>query len=178
MSNQESRECPEHPPELPLRRKSRLWAVVLLLAVFAVVVIALLVVWSIHRTTERIADQYAALQASDMLISFMETHHGRWPKRWEDLHDACDVVAARGENYCTFDEVKKRVWVDFGLTINDLRRIAQGSATERRFFLRLQSGEDAAWCDSDRNASVAEYIRDKGSRAIRGQSHFRTPETN
>ena len=41
---------------------------------------------------ERIADQYAGLQASDMLIHFMETNQGRWPNSCLRLQSGEEAV--------------------------------------------------------------------------------------
>jgi hypothetical protein len=34
------------------------------------------------------ADAYAKWDAATLLIEYMETHDGRWPSGWHDLHDS------------------------------------------------------------------------------------------
>jgi hypothetical protein len=136
-----------------------LWAIVLLVTVIVMIVAGVTVAQLNKSIWDRVADQYAGLQAKDMLIRFMARNDGRWPKGWEDLREAYDVVAGEGENYCAFDDVQERVLIDFDLTPNRVKELAQRHMDDRPAFLLLRSGRDAVWYGVDLNEQIAKYLR-------------------
>ena len=138
-------------------RKVRVWACVIVL-VALVIGAGLACYWFVAKATDRVVDEYAALQATDMLIAFMRTHQGEWPKRWEDLRDVYEVVAAQGESSCTFDKLNEIVWIDFEITPDELKEQARWRGGRHRTFLRLRSGRAPVWFGVDMNKKILEYL--------------------
>ena len=138
-------------------RRPRLF--LLFVALCAITGSTLFVILRIRGAKEGIADQYAGLQSCEMLIHFVATHDGRWPQKWDDLLRDYEWVARRGEDYCTFHEIKRRVRIDVNLTPNDLQLMAHGIHPNRCHFLRLNSGRKVVWCDVDLNMKIRDYLR-------------------
>jgi len=69
--------------------------VLVLVAVIAVVVAG--VVIYLNRIGRSVQDAYAGLQASVLIIDFLESHQGQWPRSWSDLDaDPADIEYLRG----------------------------------------------------------------------------------
>ena len=84
-----------------------------------------------------------------MLIHYMATNQKEWPKQWEDLRKADNYVAKAGEDACTFNELQKRVWINFELSSDTINQLAQRQTNNQYTFIRLRSGRarrSMVWC--------------------------------
>jgi hypothetical protein len=142
------------------RRSGRVpvWAIVTLCLLLVVGGAVLAGYRIVVNAANGITDAYAALQVKDALIQFMKTNGGRWPKDWDELRPAFDVVTKSGEDFCTFDMVRQRVLVDFALTPEELARRAQKHRAGEQTFLRLPSGRKVIWGDAEMNDFLARYL--------------------
>jgi hypothetical protein len=104
----------------------------------------------------------AGLQAKDILFQFLQVTGGRWPKNWEELRSSYEVVAARGEDFCSFDELRDRVWFNWFLTPDDLRKAVSLRKADQRAFLSFRRGflyDDLTDTARELNRDILRYLR-------------------
>src|ERR1017187_6302866 len=87
-----------------------------LLAVAALALVTILFIgYSIsHVVQVVIPHSYAAWETGDLMVAYLETHDGRWPRGWEDLREADAILRQRGRPlYCAFDRLPGIVKIDW-----------------------------------------------------------------
>ncbi len=63
-----------------------------------------------------IRNGYAGMTLAEMLIGYMEANDNAWPHDWEELRPYYDYQADRGSNYCTFEQLRLSVELDFSFS--------------------------------------------------------------
>ena len=67
------------------------------------VVLALLGVgwvgYSFYVTWKGIPDAYAAWDAGTLVIEYLDTHDGQWPRSWEELYSAAETLEDHGRQF-------------------------------------------------------------------------------
>jgi hypothetical protein len=49
----------------------------------------------IYRVISRLPEAYAAWDTGELLINYMKTHEGRWPRSWDELGTAMNTEATK-----------------------------------------------------------------------------------
>ena len=73
-----------------------------------------------------INDAYALWGAADMVIDYMETHDGHWPRSWDDLRPQFEAGGS-GVGGWSFEKYQDRITIDFNADPNELRRLSLDS---------------------------------------------------
>ena len=77
----------------PRRRRRTVLGVLVALLVLAVLCVGI-VLWMC--VTYGIDDGYAQWGAAEMVIDYLETHDGAWPRSWDDLQSQFDASQGEG----------------------------------------------------------------------------------
>jgi hypothetical protein len=70
-----------------------------------------------------IDDAYAEWGAVNLVITYMESHDGRWPPNWEAIRPVFEIHGGRVGGW-SFEQYKRRIGIDFTLNIDEIRREA------------------------------------------------------
>ncbi len=103
---------------------------------------------------DEVEDGYAVRSITARVISFMETHDGRWPKSWEELQT--DFAAHGGVG--SVMDLRNRVAVDFEADAEQLR---QQSIETSRANYRVIYAHGFLANDHEANAVLYRYFREK-----------------
>lgn len=159
----------ENPPA-PLRRR-RGWRIT---AIIAGIAIALLGgAYYLFRSVERtVMDAYAVWRAADLVIQHLETHHGAWPRSWEELH-ATERSAHQGvastkldgswtaefRPRASIEELRTRVMIDFH--VDPTQPLAHPPLSNGPPFrvIYLRDGRRQHFVGKEPNAMIREYLQ-------------------
>lgn len=139
------------------------WKRILSVGLILIAVIALLVCCSIYRMVKVvIPHSYAAWATVDLLIEYMETHDGKWPRAWNDLGSARDGLVQKGRNiYYQFERLPAVVKIDWNA---DPAALAKSVQAEGESALKVVTQPDGSrlesrWgSDTEPNRKVARYV--------------------
>lgn len=112
---------------IPRKQRGRGW----LFAVLGIIALAffMLVAWFVLGFSYGIDDGYALWGAADMVIDYMESHDGRWPRGWDDLEPRFNAGDGRVGGW-SLDQFKRRIVIDFDVDPDRLHQQSlQSSAT-------------------------------------------------
>ena len=128
----------------------------------AMLVVACLVaamVYANYRVRESYFDRYACNDIRLLLIAFMASHDGAWPRDWEDLRGV-DVEPLRKWGYgiggSSFEETKRRVEIDFEFKSKSF--VFETSKTPRVAWLRGKVPDNANYIWQE----VEQYFENPG----------------
>jgi hypothetical protein len=111
--------------------------------------------WKIDSTTR---DAYAVWWVADMVIEYMETHNGEWPRGWDDLHEPYETCVRRSGRPWTFDQLRNRVDVDWAADPARLV-VATDNGTGPPFqVVWLRSGRSTHWQSREPNRMILDYL--------------------
>lgn len=137
------------------RRRRTVLGVLFTLLVLAVLCIGTAIWMSF---TYGIDDGYAQWGAAEMVIDYLETHDGAWPRSWDDLQPQFD--ADKGRVGWTYDRFQDRIGINFDADPDLLRResLESRSAT---FCVVWPKSWFAANVGDDPNQRLCDYFRRK-----------------
>jgi hypothetical protein len=75
---------------------------------------------------DAIDDGYALLGATEMLVGYMESHDGRWPRGWSDLRPEFEKTNGRVSGW-SYEQFQSRIDIDFGADPAALRSASLAS---------------------------------------------------
>jgi hypothetical protein len=132
--------------------------VALLLAVATVAGVGLY--YLVRQADEAIRDAYSVEWVAGMIIEYLESHGGDWPRGWDDLREPYEAsVRKAGSRPWTFDELRSLVDVDWQA---DPGRLAEAlPVTEGRPFrvVWLRDGRDVSSRGTEPNRMIYDYLR-------------------
>ena len=70
-----------------------------------------------------IDDAYAQWGAENLVIEYMESHEGQWPRSWEDLQPLYTDAKAKVGGW-TIEKFRGRIGIDFEADAGELRRLS------------------------------------------------------
>jgi hypothetical protein len=99
-----------------------------------------------------------------MVIDYLKTHDGKWPRSWDDLRPQFSVNNGRVGGW-RFSRFQDRIGIDFNADPNVLRRKSAESprATFRVIWAKQDSGVRVG---DDRNQMLCDYFRQEGKRGL------------
>ena len=125
------------------------WKRVLSLLLVVVGLYAVHAGYSIYRMVAvRIPHSYAAWATGDLLVEYMETHEGSWPRGWEDLKKAEESLVKKGRNiYYDFDKLPAMVKIDWSAEPSILAKeaLADGASSLKAVTRLDGSRLEAVW---------------------------------
>jgi hypothetical protein len=109
-----------------------------LLLVMLLLVVGGLIRCRAHEAThEAFRNDYAAWLVAGMVLDYVTANHA-WPRRWDDLRSSYeDCVNSSGKQLCSFEEVQRRIVVDWSVDTKSL--IASAEAV---LVIRTSDGGD------------------------------------
>ena len=128
------------------------------LALGCAIVVALLcsgLIWAVRTVPDQIADVYAIEQAFSTLQTYVMDHQGKWPDGWSDLRESFVKVFAAGQNTNSFDEVRRRVRIDFAPTDSE----AAATLAEEAIIFELTSGRAVGLTPDSPNTRLLHFLQ-------------------
>ena len=128
--------------------------------------------YSLYRVAYvRVPHSYAAWGTGDLLVEFMETHDGRWPREWKELSEARDSMLRKGRTvHGNFGQLPSMVKIDWDAKPAELAKlaVAQGETAVRVVTRPDGSRLEANWGpDTEPNRKVARYLINRYSASAR-----------
>jgi hypothetical protein len=125
--------------------------------------------YSLYRLTYVIIPHsYAAWTVGDLLVEYMDTHDGNWPRGWKDLEEAKDGLLRKGRNiYYDFDKLPAVAKIDWTADTASLTKIALATGESGLNVVTQINGSrlEARWGpDTEPNRKVARYLIQRHSR--------------
>ncbi len=115
----------------------------------------------VRNTTAATGDAYAAWWVADMVIEYMETHDGAWPRSWDDLREPFETCTQRSGRPWTFEQLRDRVEVDWDADPNELAtKPVEGSGPPFKV-IWLRNGGSTHWKEHEPNRMVLDYLRSR-----------------
>jgi hypothetical protein len=138
-------------------------------AIIATIVLAVagVVIYIVLGFSYGIDDGYALWGASDMVIDYMRTHNGNWPRSWEDLRPQFNANNGRVGGW-SFSHYQDRVAIDFNADPDQLRRKSAASpqATFRVIWAKWPFGVTVG---DGPNQMLCDYFRQQSGLPIPGR---------
>lgn len=105
---------------------------------------------------------YTAWWVGDMVVNHLRTNDDRWPRNWDELKDDYQDCVKRSGQPWTFDELKRRVLIDWDADPNQLlTRQANGIPQFRAIW--LTDGSGSHWESHEPNQIVLDYLNQRRS---------------
>ncbi len=128
-----------------------------LIAISVVAILFVLGLFAFRAYAYGIDDVYAQSGAARMVIAHMKNNQGEWPANWESLRPQFDSGNS-GVGGWSFEKYKSRVWVDFEVEVDDLKK--QSHSSDKPLFkvigAKLFTG---VYPEDDPNKILWEYFR-------------------
>jgi hypothetical protein len=114
----------------------------------------------VHFYAFGIDNAYAQWGAADMVIDFMEKHHGRWPRSWEDLRGAFEAGGGRVGGW-SFEKYRSRIWIDWDVEPRSLEAAAVQEKRPSFDVIHPADGINVHIGDMEANQLLYRYFRQK-----------------
>ena len=109
-------------------------------------------------------DSYAQWRVADILIDHMERNGGAWPQNWENLRESYDIVAGHSGQAWSFDELQKRVAIQFDANPGELQRVSKIPDKPPFTVIYLRNGKQHWWSGHEPNSMVLDYLLERAAR--------------
>ncbi len=115
--------------------------------------------WTVHHALEGVHNAYAVWWVADMTILHMEANQGQWPHGWDDLIDDYETMTVSFGRPWTFDELRRRVIIDWKA---DPVQLASAAKRGERFrVIWLADGSNNHYSGHEPNEKLAIFFRDQ-----------------
>jgi len=134
-----------------------------LLATLLAIIVAVMVVagYSVyHVVYVVIPHSYAAWTAGDLLVEYMDTHDGKWPHGWADLHEATSYTN-HGLLYWDFAKLSGMEKIDWNANPEALGKLAMAVGPSAVKVVTQLDGStlETKWGgDTEPNQKVGRYL--------------------
>lgn len=110
---------------------------------------------------------YSQEWVAGMVIRYMESNEGRWPQNWDDLQKPYEVAVSQGGQPWSFEDLRRRVEVDFSANPAELSGTPLTNEGEAGFrVIRLRSGRRHHWEGGEPNLRIWKYLQEHSPRSI------------
>jgi DNA-directed RNA polymerase specialized sigma subunit len=103
-----------------------------------------------------IRNSYAVWWVADLIVLHLKSNNESWPRSWDDLRDDFDVAAQQSGKPWSFEELSRRVAVDWSLNTNELREAAITGSDFRAVW--LSDGTNDHWESREPNRIIRDYL--------------------
>lgn len=128
----------------------------LLLSVVVLSVI-LAILYYANRVKQTTHNAYAVWWVADMVVFHMQANNGQWPKNWDELRDDYQTCVQRSGQPWQFDELKRRVKVDWSANPDDLIK-QQTSGLPDFHVIQSADGSNSHWLHKEPNQIILDYL--------------------
>lgn len=132
-----------------------------LLAIAAILLVgATYGIYCLHRVvTVVVPNAYATDWSAAMVIEYLKTHDNNWPQSWDDLREPYETLAAPQNCPWSFDEMKRRIMIDWTADPETLRIAASIEPSLTVKVIWLADGSHTHWQGAEPNQRILEYLR-------------------
>ena len=129
--------------------------------------------FDIWRTVTQIPEAYAAWDTASLVIEYMETHDGVWPKSWDELFSAAQTLPTENRilheystnTLNTLDKIAQLVRIDWTA---DPHQLAQAKPEPDSIPFRVVTRADGSdfttlWSGAEPNTLIWQYLNKKSS---------------
>ena len=118
------------------------------------------------RTVTQIPEAYAAWDAASLVIEYMDTHDGAWPRSWDELLTATKTLPKDGRQIrgTPIDQFPTFVRIDWAADPSKLAEaIPELDALPFRVITRADGSDfPTLWSGAEPNTLVWKYLKTKG----------------
>ncbi len=132
--------------------------IIITISLSAIAITACLSFGIYKKVQNETANMYAAMRVGLVIVDYLDTHNGKWPKSWNDLRP---FFATRfGNNFDDLvDDIKDRVNVDW---MPNLQHLQQRTPENPLVIVRCYSGNQSGPTKAtNANRIIAEYYQRK-----------------
>lgn len=121
--------------------------------------------FNMWRTVTQIPEAYAAWDSATLVIEYMDTHDGAWPRSWNELLTAAKTLP-KGDRHIRgtpIDQFSTLVRIDWGA---DPGKLAEATPAPNALPFRVITRADGSdfptlWTGAEPNILVWEYLKQK-----------------
>jgi hypothetical protein len=142
-------------------QKGMIRRTVLLCLLAAIFGLLFTLVHTLYRVVHVLLPQkYAAWTAGDLLVEYMDTHEGKWPRGWKDLSEATNTLPAKGVPLLwNFGKLPEIVRIDWNVQPEILAKAALAGGTSRvKVVTQLDGAQLSAMSGHEPNSAIAAYL--------------------
>jgi hypothetical protein len=140
---------------MSVKTRRVLWAVTIVGAIL------IGVKWFAWELGETVRDCYAGEWVGGIVVDYMKTNNGVWPRNWEDLRETYEDHAKKMGRPWTFEELQNRVEVDWSADPIRLTEAENGRQKPPFPVISLRSGRTASWKGFEPNEMVHRFLTDR-----------------
>ncbi len=125
---------------------------------------------SAYGAVTQIPEAYAAWDSATLVIEFMDTHEGTWPRSWDDVFSAAKTLpkdnrGLRGHDSNTLTRIASLVRIDWSA---DPQTLTHARPTSKKIPFRVITRADGSdfrtlWSGAEPNTLVWEYLKQKAA---------------
>jgi hypothetical protein len=108
----------------------------------------------------RVPDSLAEEAVAGMVVEYMESHGGAWPRSWDDLKESARTCAEGWD----FDFLRERVEIDFTVDLVEFAKNPPPEEDSPSQVLRLTSGKSHCLSGVQPNRRVWNYLQSRTAR--------------
>ena len=127
-----------------------------------------------HLAYVLIPNSYAAWTTGDLIVEYIDTHEGKWPRRWDDLRVAEQSLKRRGQNvYWDFEKLPQMIQVDWTANPVALAKLqARSNEVPFEVVTKLDGSKvDAVWGeDREPNRKIYVYLKNRTEASAQNRS--------
>lgn len=116
-----------------------------------------------HLAYVLIPNSYAAWSTGDLIVEYIDTHEGKWPRSWDDLRIAEQSLERRGQPvYYDFQKLPQMIEVDWNANPVVLAKLqARSNEVPFEVVTKLDGSRvDARWGeDTEPNRKIYAYLK-------------------
>ena len=100
--------------------------------------------------------------ATGLVVKYMETNDGAWPRSWDDLHATYKTLGGRLPGGETIESLEREVSIDFGFDPIMASTAITEDASEPNFrVIWLKNGSDAHYQGDEPNQRVFDFLKSR-----------------
>jgi hypothetical protein len=104
---------------------------------------------------------YAVWWVADMVIEYMETHDGAWPRGWDDLREPYETCVRRSGRPWSFEQLRDRVDVDWQADPAQLAATPDTGEDPPFRVIWSRNGRQSHWEGQEPNRKILDYLRNR-----------------
>lgn len=124
---------------------------------FTTMIVVGVIFFFVQTISQKTRNAYAVWWVGDMVVEHMESNQGKWPTNWEELRDDYQTCAKRSGQPWRFDDLKRRVTIDWEVDPQILISHQDSGQPEFRV-IYLTDGSDTHWQNKEPNQMVLDYL--------------------
>jgi hypothetical protein len=118
-----------------------------------------------HLAYVLIPNSYAAWTTGDLIVEYIDTHEGKWPRGWDDLRVAKQSLERRSQPvYYAFQKLPQMIKVDWSADPTALAKLeARSNEVPFEVVTKLDGSKvDARWGeDTEPNRKIYVYLKNR-----------------